>query len=73
MCVNDGVALYLLRSAAASLVKKTIDCWPTIPIVVCNRGNVKILRMTSPEAEDSIVTGFLRFSTAIAYAKSTSF
>ena len=37
-------------------VKKTIDCWPTIPIVVCNRGNVKTLRMTSPEAEDNIVT-----------------
>jgi hypothetical protein len=37
-------------------VKKTLDCWPTIPIVVCNRGNVKTLHASSPKAEDSIVT-----------------
>ncbi|KAN0134395.1 hypothetical protein V8E53_007893 [Lactarius tabidus] len=34
-------------------VKKTLDCWPTIPIVVCNRHTPQT---SSPEDEDSIVT-----------------
>ena len=37
-------------------IRKTLDCWPTIPIVVQNKGNLKTCQTPSPEEEDSIVT-----------------
>jgi hypothetical protein len=39
-------------------VKKTLDCWPTIPIVVRNKGSAKTLQLQTPSPgdEESIVT-----------------